>query len=76
VLPAPGRPVLGDGGLLRRTPQANLADELRRGDEGAATSPVRPARDPLETRSALSRFQATQRAAREGRQDDGRKDPS
>jgi signal transduction histidine kinase len=68
--PGPGRgdaqPGPGDGGLARRTPQANLADELRRGDEDTPAAPVRPRRDPTETRSALSRFQATQRAAREG----------
>jgi hypothetical protein len=60
-------PVADGGGLTRRTPQANLADELRRGEEDAPPAPVRPRRDPAETRSALSRFQATQRAAREGR---------
>jgi signal transduction histidine kinase len=75
----PGRPlgapdVLagGPGGsLTRRTPQANLADELRRGDQAAPEPTVRPRRDPAETRSALSRFQATQRAAREGREPGG-----
>jgi signal transduction histidine kinase len=62
----PGDTARGDGGLRRRTPQANLADELRRSDEEAPAAPIRPRRDPAETRSALSRFQATQRAAREG----------
>ena len=68
VLPAPSSldGPSADGGLLRRTPQASLAEELRRGDEPAAPEPVRPRRDPAETRSALSRFQATQRAARQG----------
>ena len=62
----PGEPGSGDGGLTRRTPQANLAEELRRSDDSTPAAPIRPRRDPAETRSALSRFQATQRAAREG----------
>jgi signal transduction histidine kinase len=67
AMPAPA-----DGGLLRRTPQANLAEELRRDEQAeAAERPQRPLRDPAEARSALSRFQATQRAARQ----DARRDP-
>jgi signal transduction histidine kinase len=66
-LPAP------DSSLARRTPQANLADELRRGvqpEPDGPDRPVRPRRDPAQARSALSRFQTTQRAAREaGRRD-------
>jgi hypothetical protein len=57
-------------GLARRTPQASLAEELRRSDQEAGSPPA-PAvphqaldRDPLRTSSALSRFQATQRAGR------------
>jgi hypothetical protein len=57
----------GLGGLAQRTPQASLADELRRGDHDApAVPPPAPARDALRANSALSRFQANQRAARRG----------
>ena len=61
-----------ESGLARRTPQANLATELRR-PAGSAQSavgaqPPRPARDALQARAALSRFQATQRAARQAGQ--------
>ena len=59
-------PDLLAGGLARRTPQASLAEELRRGDQPAPAGTTRPRRDPAEARLALSHFQATQRAAREG----------
>jgi hypothetical protein len=69
--PAGGPSLPVPDGLARRTPQANLADELRRNDQAEPERPVRPRRDPAETRSALSRFQATQRAAREDRREPG-----
>jgi hypothetical protein len=62
----------GGTGLARRTPQASLADQLRRpadGPGGATRAPAHPARDPLEARSALTRFQANQRAARAGEEE-------
>jgi hypothetical protein len=80
-LPGPeADPDLPDLGLTRRTPQANLADELRRtGDPTSpaappATRPAHPERDPERARSALSRFQASQRAAREDERRAGQRD--
>jgi hypothetical protein len=49
--------------LNRRVPLANLAEGLRRGQDPAA-SPPQLIRDPEQAREALSRFQASQRAAR------------
>jgi hypothetical protein len=49
--------------LSRRVPLANLAEGLRRPDESTETGP-QPIRDPEQAREALSRFQASQRAAR------------
>jgi signal transduction histidine kinase len=49
--------------LNRRVPQANLAEGLRRQQEPAADQP-QLIRDPAQAREALSRFQASQRAAR------------
>ncbi|HEX6755526.1 MAG TPA: ATP-binding protein, partial [Mycobacteriales bacterium] len=53
------------GGLARRTPQASLADELRRTGDRDLPAPQAPSRDAVRANSALSRFQANQRAARE-----------
>jgi hypothetical protein len=54
----------GQPTLSRRVPRANLAAGLRRdGEEGPEPAP--PVRDPLAARDALSRFQASQRQARE-----------
>jgi hypothetical protein len=44
-------------------PLANLAEGLRRGQEPASEQP-QLIRDPKQAREALSRFQASQRAAR------------
>ncbi|MEN3362453.1 MAG: hypothetical protein V7637_6435 [Mycobacteriales bacterium] len=49
--------------LSRRVPLANLAEGLRRPDESSGSEP-QPIRDPEQAREALSRFQASQRAAR------------
>jgi signal transduction histidine kinase len=49
--------------LSRRVPLANLAEGLRRGQEPAGGQP-QLIRDPAQAREALSRFQASQRAAR------------
>jgi signal transduction histidine kinase len=62
--PQPIEPA-GDGGgfpLRRRVPQASLANQLR--NEARPVEPS-PLRDPEQAREALSRFQASQRAARE-----------
>jgi len=48
--------------LTQRVPQANLVEGLRRGP-GQSEQP-QPLRDPEQAREALSRFQASQRAAR------------
>ncbi|HYT10386.1 MAG TPA: ATP-binding protein, partial [Mycobacteriales bacterium] len=69
---APGAPVddvsddVSDGGprLSQRVPQAHLAPGLRR-EAGAAADSAPAILDPLAARDALSRFQASQRAARE-----------
>jgi hypothetical protein len=67
-LPEPRTPAdHGEGAQLRRrVPQANLAAGLRR---ESSTQPepdeVPVVRDPMAARSALSRFQAAQRAARD-----------
>ena len=67
--PAPAPDLSGLEGiaaLARRTPQASLASELRRSREEAARVPEpAPARDAQRASSALSRFQANQRAARQ-----------
>jgi hypothetical protein len=49
--------------LTRRVPLANLAEGLRRPDESTGSEP-QLIRDPEQAREALSRFQASQRAAR------------
>jgi signal transduction histidine kinase len=49
--------------LSRRVPLANLAEGLRRGQESPADEP-QLIRDPQQAREALSRFQASQQAAR------------
>jgi signal transduction histidine kinase len=69
--PAEPMPVPGEAGrpLARRTPQAHLAPELRR---GATREPVTlPMPDAARTRDALSRYQASRQAAlrRSGHQD-------
>jgi signal transduction histidine kinase len=48
--------------LAQRIPQANLAEGLRR--PPAPSEASQPQRDPAQARDALSRFQASQRAAR------------
>jgi len=53
--------------LSRRVPQAHLAPELRRDDAATGdnvTAPGPPAPDAAQTRTALSRYQASRRAAR------------
>jgi len=56
----------GEVHLNRRTPQANLAPQLRREQQPlepeAPASPVSPP-DAARTRDALSRYQASRRAA-------------
>ena len=73
-LPEPRLPAdHGDGQQLRRrVPQANLAAGLRR-DSGAQPEPDEApvVRDPMAARTALSRFQAAQRAARGAVEGDG-----
>jgi hypothetical protein len=53
----------GSPRLNRRVPLANLAEGLRRGQEPATEQP-QLIRDPKQAREALSRFQASQQAAR------------
>ncbi len=63
----PGRPADRRGGapqLSRRVPQANLAAGLRRAPAAPASAEPAAVRDPVAARDALSRFQASQRAAR------------
>jgi signal transduction histidine kinase len=50
--------------LSRRVPQAHLAPELRRQRQAATAAPGGSLPDPTETRAALSRYQASRRAAR------------
>jgi len=73
VQPAPppppaGAPGAGEPQLNRRVPQANLAPELRRHNGDAALDEHRPATPPgpdaVQARDALSRYQASRRAAR------------
>jgi hypothetical protein len=55
----------GPPALARRVPQANLAAGLRRGPTPPPAAAEPPAlRDPGAARDALTRFQASQRAAR------------
>jgi hypothetical protein len=69
-LPFPRPPTEHGGGdaaeprLSKRVPQAHLAAGLRRDRDEVAEAPS-AVRDPLSARDALSRFQASQRAARE-----------
>ena len=80
--PAPP-PVPGEPQLNRRVPQANLAPELRRDNGYAAPDePAGPAAPPgpdaVQARDALSRYQASRRAARalvEGTSVDDRERP-
>jgi hypothetical protein len=54
-----------DGPMLsRRVPQAHLAPELRRSGQGPAAQPDGPLPDAAEARAALSRYQASRKAAR------------
>jgi hypothetical protein len=74
VQPAPapppaGRPAPGEPQLHRRVPQANLAPELRRDNAGYTAAeeharPAAPGPDAVQARDALSRYQASRRAAR------------
>ena len=69
--PSPRPPIEGRGDdpadlprLSRRVPQTHLSAGLRR-DRGEVAESPPAVRDPLTARDALSRFQASQRAARE-----------
>ena len=59
-----GGPAGGAPQLSRRVPQANLAAGLRRAPAAPAAAEPAAVRDPVAARDALSRFQASQRAAR------------
>ena len=67
----------GEAQLSRRVPQAHLAPELRRRTATAASDhadPAAPPPDAVQARNALSRYQASRRAARalvEGTADEG-----
>ncbi|MGH3904125.1 MAG: ATP-binding protein [Pseudonocardiaceae bacterium] len=74
-----GATIAGPDGLLsRRIPQANLAPELRRSpssDESVVAEPTAPPPDAERARDALSRFQASQQAAKEQVGADGSSSP-
>jgi signal transduction histidine kinase len=63
---SPPVPEQADGPMLaRRVPQAHLAPELRRSGQGpAGAQPDGPLPDAAEARAALSRYQASRKAAR------------
>jgi signal transduction histidine kinase len=71
---SPGADGAGSEGLLlsRRIPQAHLAPELRRRDQGSAAARTDGSLpDATEARAALSRYQASRQAARAVVDEDG-----